>query len=765
MLDNIPPELREYNHWVVWRYEDKGAKKPTKVPYDPKTGKLANVNEPITWSSFIVACTSYRTNNYDGVGFVFSIDDPYTFIDLDDPNELPNGDANPHYQIDLNRQIKIFKEFDSYSEVSPSGKGLHIIIKGLVPNGRRRSFVEIYSSQRYATMTGNVHANKPITNQQEKLTHLWEQMGTGGIATKIYEGEKNEQFNDQEIINQALNAVNGEKFRTLYEGRWNEIYPSQSEADYAFIDLVAFYSQNKRQIERIFKACPLGKRDKANRKDYIERMINRSFDRMLPSLDFEGFKNALQDKLKIIPKNQQITLNIETKQTVESSVPIPPGLIGEIAHFIYEAAPRPVPEIALAGAIGLMAGICGRAYNVSNTGLNQYVLLLAKTGMGKEGMAQGIDKLMNAIRLQVPTSVNFLGPGQIASGQALVKYIHRKSQCFVSIIGEFGLALQSISSQRASSHEVMLKKILLELYNKSGYHDMFRPSIHADLEKNTEATQSPAFSLLGEATPHTFYSILNEEMIIEGLLPRFLLIEYNGKRGDLNTNHVNVTPSFTLIEKLASLVANVEMIMHAKRAINIKFTSDADKVALNFDRYATAMINQSEDEVILNLWNRAHLKAIKFAGLIAVGCNMSDPIIELDHLNIAIGMVQKDIKALSEKFEKGIIGHNSQEMKQDSELIRFINEYIKGDLAHISKYVNTYAMHDAKVIPYAYLSRRSAANSSYKTDRLGATSALKRAIQILLDSDKLRELNRRDLAVRFGTTQKAYIVTNPKILE
>jgi hypothetical protein len=104
---------------------------------------------------------------------------------------------------------------------------------------------------------------------------------------------------------------------------------------------------------------------------------------------------------------------------------IPPGLLGEIARFIHDAAPRPVPEIALAASIGLMAGICGRAYNISNTGLNQYVLLLAPTGTGKEAMASGISRLMSAVVTKESTkaAMDFIGPGDIASGQALLKYL------------------------------------------------------------------------------------------------------------------------------------------------------------------------------------------------------------------------------------------------------------------------------------------------------------------------------------------------------
>lgn len=769
-FDNIPAELRELKQWVIWKYEDVGAKKPTKVPYDAKEkNKLASVNDQNTWSNYSLCVECFNRGDCDGIGFVFTPDDPYTFIDLDSTEGDP---------VAQDRQIKIFHEFDSYSEISPSGKGLHIIIRGKVPAGRRRSFIEIYSSQRYATMTGVVYHKKPIEDRQSLLSTLYDQMGAGGAATTLFKGDDNEKYKDKEIVEQAKTATNGDKFFDLYRGSWQARYPSQSEADFALIDIIAFYTQNRNQISRIFRSSNLGSRDKAKRQDYINWMINKSFDRMLPQLDFDGFKNSVQDtiannKISIEPANpigrpiKQLSLEVETEQPLKSSVPIPPGLLGELAQFIYASAPRPVPEIALAGAIGLMAGICGRAYNVSNTGLNQYILLLAKTGMGKEGMRSGIDKLMNAIKLTVPTSSNFIGPSHIASGQALVKYIHKKSQCFVSILGEFGHTLRNISNVHANSHDIRLKQELLDIYQKSGHQDVYRSSIQADLEKSTEATNSPALSVLAESNPHTFYEALTEEMIVEGLLPRFLLIEYNGLRVDESEHHSMAVPPFHLTERLASLVGNVEMVMHAKRVINIKFSDEANAIAKDFDKYATNIINRSEDEVTLNLWNRAHLKAIKFAGLIAVGVNMADPVIEVEHLQLAINMVQNDIKALYSKFEKGEIGTSSSEAKQLSETIRILKTFVLKDFTELSGYLpgkQDKALHDAKVIPYAYLNRRLVSTAAFRLDRGGATTGIKRALQTLLDSDKIREVGKLDLAQKFNTTQRAFIIADPSIL-
>ena len=80
----------------------------------------------------------------------------------------------------------------------------------------------------------------------------------------------------------------------------------------------------------------------------------------------------------------------------------PPGVVGEIADYIYRSSVRPVPDVALAASIALCAGIVGRSYNVSGTGLNLYVILVAKSGVGKEGARTGINRL---IATQRPSSI------------------------------------------------------------------------------------------------------------------------------------------------------------------------------------------------------------------------------------------------------------------------------------------------------------------------------------------------------------------------
>ena len=798
LFNNLPAELRALKQWVLWRYEDVGAAKPTKVPYSI-TGKPANVNDPETWASFEDCLNVFMLGNYSGIGFVFSAGDPYSFIDLDDAE----GD-----DAVLQRHLKVYHEFNSYSEVSPSGKGLHIIVKGVVPAGRRRSKIEIYSSQRYATMTGNVYNGQNVIKDcQGLLTQLWEQMGSGPVAQSIYQGTDKETDSDEVILERASNAVNSDKFIKLLKGEWQDLYSSQSEADFAFIDILAFYTQNRSQITRIFRSSPLGFRDKAKRVDYVSGMITRSFDRMLPPLDFDGLKNQLELKLvqdsaasnnsnktpntnnnsnpigavaqRLEPgaHNTQVTgsspvsptNNFTTGNDAAMQLILPPGLVGDIAQFIYQAAPRPVPEVALSAAIALMAGITGRAYNISGTGLNQYVLLLAMTGAGKEAAASGINKLMNTIKMQVPTSTGFIGPSEISSGAALFKYLGNVSQSFISLLGEFGLRLQQMSSPNANGSEVSLRRMFLDLYNKSGYSEILHASVYSDKANNTSAVASPSFSILGESTPERFYGALNEDMISEGLLPRFLLIEYKGARPPLNEAHTSVIPSFSLIERLAALAAQCETINHSnpRRTINVGTTEAAAKLLYDFDKFADNKINSSNKEVIRQLWNRAHIKVLKLSALLAVGQNMIEPVINEYDMQWSAQLVQADIAALTERFEAGEIGGNSFEVKQAGEIVRAIKNYVVSPYEQVEKYMQFKSpqMHNDKVIAYGYLNKRLVAVAAFRNDKAGATFAIKRTIQNLIDSDRIKEMSKQLASDKYGTTQRCFVVSDLSILD
>jgi hypothetical protein len=765
LFNNIPAELRALPQWLVWRYENDGGPKPTKVPYCPQTGELASVSNPQTWSKFDDAINANGTGGFNGIGFVFTSSDPYAFIDLDDAA----GNT-----ADLERQQRIYREFNSYSEVSPSGKGLHVIVKGAIPSGRRRAHIEIYSELRYATFTGNVHSNNPIAERNELLNLLWQQMG-GGQAIMAFDGDPEQKFSDDQILSKAREAANGEKFKTLERGAWNELYQSQSEADFAYVDMIAFYTQNREQITRIFRNSPLGQRKKAARADYINYMLNRCFDRMLPPIDLDISRNALDEVLAKKRANGAVVVNgAPALEQIEMFRPpslerpgppvekIPPGLMGDIARFIYDASPRPVPEIAIAGAIGLMAGIAGRAYNISATGLNMYVLMIAATGTGKEAMKSGIDRLLQSVKVSVPSAIDFMGPAHIASSPALIKHLSR-SPCFITVLGEFGLRLQAMSTHTATASDILLRSTLLDLYNKSGNGRVLEKSIYSDKEKNTEAVMAPAFSILGESTPGPFFENLDEDMISQGLLPRFMVMEYKGPAPYLSVHHEKAQPSFALIEQLSQFSAYCLSLMQQQKCLNVQTDEGAKKIFDDYSRYTTDQTNSSTRDVVRHLWSRAHIKLLKLSALIAAGINPHNPVIETDVARWALELVDYDIRAMSAKFTEGGIGKLPEEVKQQRAIKRVINEYLTSE--HNPGYATPRKLHDERIIPYAYVSRRLITNPAFVKDRRGATEAIKKTMQHFAETGELAEIPTNELVVRYGIRMKSFTVIQASFLD
>lgn len=767
----IPPEIQSYRQWLIWRYEDRQGDKPTKVPYDPKTGRMASVDDPNTWSDFATACHVANSNpNFNGIGFVLTERDPFCFIDLDGSNDPKT----------VERQGKIYQAFDSYSERSPSGLGCHVIVKGHVPRGRKRSSVEVYSSLRYMTMTGDVVADKPIAERQDLVTVLWGEMGKDSAGNPVaIDAPQTE--DDNMILVRAMNAANGIKFQKLLTGDWSD-YPSQSEADFALVDMIAFYTQNREQIIRIFRASGLGQRDKAQRQDYVNVMVNRSFDRMLPPQDFELFKITAANIIAARnskANGQWQTHNDEAaamgavshatapEQHATEAAPLsradplaqvnghvnpytfPPGLLGLIADYVYRSAPRPVPEIALAAAIGLMSGIAGRTYQTpTGVALNLYTLLIAKSGRGKEAMQQGIWRIMHSAARMVPTGpgasavpaiTQFVGPSDFRSDAALTKELASRP-CFVSIIGEFGLRLQAMVAPNVSSHLLGLRSIMLDLFHKADRSSQMSEMVYSDKEKNTKAVYRPSFSILAETTPSTYYEALSETLIMQGLLSRFLTIEYPGPRPELNTQ--NVEPSMELIQHVAALAVQCLTIMQQQKVVPIEFDQAAYQAQFAYNRRVDRHINDSESDVYAELWNRAHLKALKLASLVAVGINPHHPVVTAECWHWAEQLVSADVTNTVNKFERGEVGRVTGNDEQNRDLTDLIIDWFTRPWSELKSYClvdEGEAFHSSHIIPHSYLSTRAAKLGSFRQDKQGINRALYTTLRNFITSGLLIE--------------------------
>jgi primase-polymerase (primpol)-like protein len=154
ITENIPERLAERSQWVCWRLEERpDGDDLTKVPYEARTGRRADPTDLMTWTTFEEAVAAYESSEgfYDGIGFVFCSADPLVGIDLDACRDPESGVIEPWAQAIIDRVR------EGYVEVSPSGTGVHVVVEGKVRDGgMRKGPVELYSRDRFFTVTGEV---------------------------------------------------------------------------------------------------------------------------------------------------------------------------------------------------------------------------------------------------------------------------------------------------------------------------------------------------------------------------------------------------------------------------------------------------------------------------------------------------------------------------------------------------------------------------------------------------------------------------------
>jgi len=747
MIDRIPRELQELRQWVA-AGEDK-------VPINPNTGRNADPGNRLTWGSFAEA----NGTGLRHIGFTLAPEDPYTIIDLDDPflradktRITPNCPDHEEALTRVKRHARVMQLFDSYTEISQSGQGMHIIVRGRVPKGVRRDKVEVYSSHRYMICTGNVFHDAPIADRQELLDVLFAEMDTTA-TTDLVEGSS--VMDDKQVVDMAMRASNADKFNRLCAGQWEGHYSSQSEADLALLTILAYYTRDNEQVRRLFRYSKLGQRDKAMRDDYLNGALRKIRAKQPPLVDLSNL--TLQAAPEPVVVQETPASEPQPKQVrAGAAITFPPGLVGDIARFVMGYAVRPVPEIALATGIALTAGIVGRSYNISNTGLNQYVIVLAPTGSGKEAVAQATDCLINAVRMSgVPMADQFVGPAAFGSGQGLVRTLADGAPCFVSVLGEFGLTLQQISSPRANAAEQMLLKVLLDLYGKSGWGQTLRSTAYSDKEKNTKIVQAPALTIIGESTPESFYDGLSEALVSSGLIPRFLTIQYDGPRPQRNDNPFN-PPDGMLVKQLADLCAIALATQQNATCAPVQLDSEAKKAFARFDKYVDSQFSGAR-EAITQIWNRAHLKALKLAGLVAVGINPHAPIVTLDAAKWAIDFVITDAMSIVSKFTQGDIGNSYS--KQFATVLRWMEGYRTLNTKQRQNYkAPATVIHKDEIVPLAMFTTMARTNKAFNaTPNRTPRQLVEQTLKDLVDEDVIQVIPLDQCLLEFKTKMPLYV--------
>jgi hypothetical protein len=784
----IPSELRSRAQWLIASPDKEGRPKvPTTVLAD---GTLAHGSstDRSTWLTFDQAAMHAFEKGW-GIGYCIAYDDPFACIDLDvkGPHNEPDQ-SKWSTQQQLDRFWLIAQAFDSYTEVSTSGKGLHIWLYGSTMDGARHDGVEIYAQSRFMVCTGNVLFDKPISDRQALLDQLYNEIRAHqGASRKAADLDQytEEDDTDDEIITRAATADNSHKFNELFAGRWEQFnFPSQSEADLALMSMFTFYSRNDEQCRRLFRRSALGLRDKAQKDDryldYTLKLIRgrqadeaardakfaQQAQRVVMSMEAQAAARAYAASLgpvvvdpstgEIAPVPQEALPPPPVQAEGDTSLSWPPGFAGALAGFVFRSAPRPVKEVAIVAALGWLAGVCGKMWNIPGSGLNIYLILVARSAVGKEAMHSGLGALLAKLRESVPSAQEFVDFNDFASGPALVKAC-AANPCFLNVAGEWGRKLKRLSQDGDRDGPMQqLRTVMTNLYQKSGPASVVGGLSYSNKENNIASVSGVAYSMIGESTPGTFYDSLTESMMEDGFLSRFTIVEYAGDRPPANP-HQQMIPEQPLVERCIELVMQSKTLM-GNRAPPIMVMRDQESAAIMnaFDHECDAEINKTSDESWRQMWNRAQLKMMRIAALLAVGDNPHQPCITAAHTNWALEVIRRDIAIMKRRIESGDVG--TGDGTRERKLIMLMRDYLEKPVGlgyHIPE-----GMREAGIVPRSFLQIRTARLSAFTQARNGATQALDFALRSCCDSGYIMEVDKTTMADKYGSTGRAYRVVN-----
>jgi putative DNA primase/helicase len=251
-IHNVPHELQVCRQWICYRAvpSKKRAGKTDKLPCSPFNGEVINAHDPAQWADFSQAVDYVRSHpqQVSGVGFVLTAEDPFVGIDLD--NCVRSGEIKPW-------AMEIVNKLKSYTEISPSGTGLRIFLRGaLPPRGRRKGAVEMYTDGRFLTLTGNHVSSTPaaVEDRHAGIVALHRQFfGAPMPVEPSPEPSTSLDVSDQELIS-LMSRVDAE-FDPLWRGDTSRYSGDHSAADAALCRKLAYYTQGDAQrMDRLFRA-------------------------------------------------------------------------------------------------------------------------------------------------------------------------------------------------------------------------------------------------------------------------------------------------------------------------------------------------------------------------------------------------------------------------------------------------------------------------------------------------------------------------------
>lgn len=594
IVDRIPSELRACNQWVVWKSIIRNSIE-TKPPFNPNHPQYgADVGAPSTWGTFEQAYNTWQANRdtIAGIGFVFTEDDDFFGLDIDDERKV-----KPEHVADRRGLVQqILDNVRTYTELSPSGQGLHLIGRGKLPFEGRRSphaQIELYGSKRFFTITGNIFDGRDtITDQQQFADHIASSIAaTGGSGDGAPVGDtdvyRRTDLSDDEVVRLATN------FSPSFAPRFNaQIGCEPGEWSETFISVVGLldrFTGSVEQIERIVMNSPMvlqaapssageTRLSKAHRnfQTVLKRVRgNNTGTAYFVQHGYQQIQNIERAKAERAKAAAERIANAErailSGKVMDAFVMLdpehkrltpPPGVLGEFVRACENACYTPFTKFAIPATISAIAGIIGRGYKLPNgRGINVNFILVAPSSTGKTQTSGAwhnfvADAMRDAeANSYAPIFKSHIVKNGAASIQGIYdEFMKMPSLCWM--IDECASQLRSMANPTGNV-DIQLRDAFNELYDVAEHGRYFTlPRSMSAKKADFHPINNCSVSTYWTTTPSKFD--VHSSDALDGFLSRVTIIRHAGPAGTRIREQAT-----RLDERLHSML--VALVSNAKR--------------------------------------------------------------------------------------------------------------------------------------------------------------------------------------------------------
>lgn len=434
-------------------------------------------------------------------------------------------------------------------------------------------------------------------------------------------------------------------------------------------------------------------------------------------------------------------------------IELPLGILGDLINWSINFSVKQAKEASVAACLGYLSGLMGKAWQIGTTGLNNYVVCVGKSAVGKSSAGESIEVLHKRISDALPQAYGMLYVGYPVSDKGVWRDIE-ENDSMVYKFDEFVKFVASATTGRNTITKGVLDEVL-KLYDKSGYNKVAGGMSYSKKENSIQIRKNVGLSFFGDGVADDYYKSLTGQMVSDGMVSRFTVIEYTGFRQYSNENQ-SLEPPEHVVNALIDIASNALQLNQSGKHIKVNTSVNAQEELRRIDRESDDIINQiianDSGSKLTNFITRRLLKIKKIAGIMAVLDGHNNPTIDIVHVHWARHVIDQCIARELWWVRQGIVNGVSDDAVIDDLFMSKIEGFVAnptGDKRVIelasSGVVQMSTLRDiARKIP-AVAEHRSGLNDRYKL-----------ALKSLSEIGRLKYYSRRTAQKNFGITNECY---------